>query len=99
MSLMSCVVSSSVVPCSARSVIRKCRSRSLLIMSRPIVGSSSTSSRGLCTSAAATSPRIRSPTTAGDGGVELVGDAETVDQPGDPVPGGAGVEAAPFAPM
>jgi hypothetical protein len=33
------------------------------------------------------------------GGVELVGDAETVDQPGDPVPGGAGVEAAPFAPM
>ena len=61
MSLMSWVVSSSVVPRSARSVIRKCRSRSLLIMSSPIVGSSSTSSRGLCTRAAATSPRIRSP--------------------------------------
>ena len=69
MSLMSWVVSSRVVPCSARSAIRNCRSRSLLIMSRPMVGSSSTSSRGLCTSAAATSPRIRSPSDSWRTGV------------------------------
>ena len=48
---------------------RKCRSRSLLIMSSPMVGSSSTSSRGLWTSAAATSPRIRSPSDSWRTGV------------------------------
>ena len=58
---MSCVVRRSVVPRSARSRARKRRRFSLLIMSRPIVGSSSTARAGECSRAAATSPRMRCP--------------------------------------
>ena len=55
MSPMSWVVSSSVVPRSARSATRNSRSRCFESTSRPIVGSSRMSSSGECSSAAAIS--------------------------------------------